>query len=102
YSIRLRKKEVGIRKVLGASVQNIVLNLSGSFGLLIVLGFALACPAAWYLMNIFLEDFSHRIDLSPWIFAAAGVAVFILSMLMVCLQSGRAANENPVNALRDE
>lgn len=102
YSIRLRKKEVGIRKVLGATVQNIVLNLSGSFGLLVVLGFALACPAAWYLMNIFLEDFSHRIDLSPWIFAAAGVAVFILSMLMVCLQSGRAANENPVNALRDE
>ena len=101
YSIRLRKKEVGIRKVLGASVQNIVLNLSGNFGLLVVVGFALACPAAWYLMNIFLEDFSHRIDLSPWIFLAAGVTVFILSMLMVGLQSGRAANENPVNALRD-
>lgn len=102
YSIRLRKKEVGIRKVLGASVRNIVLNLSGSFGLLVVVGFALACPAAWYLMNIFLEDFAHRIDLSPWIFLAAGVGVFILSMLMVGLQSGRAANENPVNALRDE
>src|SRR5690606_9063507 len=76
YSIRLRKKEVGIRKVLGASLQNIVLKLSGTFGLLVILGFALACPAAWYLMNIFLEDFSHRINLSPWIFIAAGAVVF--------------------------
>lgn len=102
YSIRLRKKEVGIRKVLGASLQSIVMNLSGNFGLLVILGFALACPAAWYLMNIFLEDFSHRIDLSPWIFIAAGAVVFLASMLMVGIQSGRAANENPVNALRDE
>lgn len=102
YSIRLRKKEVGIRKVLGASLRSIVLNLSGSFGLLVILGFALACPVAWYLMSIFLEDFSYRIGLSPWIFAAAGAAVFIASMLMVGIQSGHAANENPVNALRDE
>lgn len=102
YSIRLRKKEVGIRKALGASMRSIVLNLSGNFGVLVILGFSLGCPAAWYLMNIFLEDYSHRIDLSPWIFIAAGGGVFLGAMGMVGLQSARAAGENPVNALRDE
>jgi len=102
YSIRLRKKEVGIRKVLGASLRSIIMNLSGNFGMLIVLAFILACPAAWYLLSIFLEDFSHRINLSPWIFISAGAIVFTAAMAMVGIQSGRAANENPVNALRDE
>jgi putative ABC transport system permease protein len=102
YSIRLRKKEVGIRKVLGASLRSIIMNLSGNFGMLIVLAFILACPAAWYLLSIFLEDFSHRINLSPWIFISAGALVFTAAMAMVGIQSGRAANENPVNALRDE
>jgi putative ABC transport system permease protein len=102
YSIRLRKKEVGIRKVLGASLRSIIMNLSGNFGMLIVLAFILACPAAWYLLSIFLEDFSHRINLSPWIFISAGAIVFTAAMVMVGIQSGRAANENPVNALRDE
>ena len=91
-----------VEGVEGASLRSIVVKLSSEFGVLVVLGFAIACPVAWYLMNIFLEDFTHRIQLSPWIFIAAGVIVFAASMLMVGLQSRRAAGENPVNALRDE
>lgn len=102
YSIRLRRKEVGIRRVLGASLHSIVVKLSSDFGALVILGFVIASPIAWYLMNTFLEDYSHRIQLSPWIFIAAGVVVFTMAMLMVGLQSRRAAGENPVNALRDE
>lgn len=102
YSIRLRKKEVGIRRVLGASLHSIVMKLSSDFGVLVILGFVIASPVAWYLMNTFLEDFSHRIQLSPWTFIVAGAVVFVVAMLMVGLQSRRAAGENPVNALRDE
>jgi putative ABC transport system permease protein len=102
YSIRLRKKEVGIRRVLGASLGSIVVKLSSDFGVLVILGFVIACPVAWYLMNIFLQDFTYRIQLAPWIFLAAGAVVFAISMLMVGLQSRHAAIDNPVNALRDE
>jgi putative ABC transport system permease protein len=102
YSIRLRKKEVGIRKVLGASLRSIVMALSSNYGLLILIAFVVACPAAYYLMDVFLEDFAHRIALTPWIFIGAGAFVFIAAMMMVGIQSGRAALENPINALRDE
>lgn len=102
YSIRLRKKEVGIRRVLGASLRSIVVKLSSDFGALVIIGFIIACPVAWYLMNIFLQDFTYRIQLTPWIFLAAGAIVFTISMVMVGLQSRRAAVDNPVNALRDE
>lgn len=102
YSIRLRRKEVGIRKTLGASVQNIVMVLSGNFGWLVLVGFIVACPAAYYLMSLFLEDFSHRIALAPWIFILAGGFVFVVAMLLVGIQSGKAALENPVNSLREE
>lgn len=102
YTIRLLKKEIGIRKVLGASMTDIMTKLSRNFGLLVFVAFILACPIMYFLSAAFLEDFTYRIDLSPWIFIAGGSFVFIIAMLIVGFQSGRAALENPVNSLRDE
>lgn len=102
YNIRLRKKEIGIRKVLGASILSIITGLSRNLGLLVMLAFILACPIIYYLSDAFLQDFNYRIVLSPWIFILGGGLVFFTAMLIVGLQSGRAAMENPVNSLRDE
>ena len=102
YTIRLRKKEIGIRKVLGASMLNIMTKLSKNFGILVLIAFVLACPVMYFLSAAFLKDFTYRIGLSPWIFIAGGAFVFIIAMLVVGIQSGRAALENPVNSLRDE
>ncbi|MCG8309934.1 MAG: ABC transporter permease [Cytophagales bacterium] len=102
YTIRLRKKEIGIRKVLGASMWSIIVNLSGTFGVLILSSFVLVCPLIYLLSDAFLKDFTYRITLSPWIFIAGGAMVFLTAMLIVSVQSGKAAMENPVNALRDE
>ncbi len=102
YSIRLRRKEVSIRKVLGASVSEIVLKLSRSYGLMIATGFAIACPIAYYLGNSFLADFAHRIAMSPMVFIGMGAVVYVLSMFIVGWLSGRAALENPVDALKEE
>lgn len=102
YSIRLRRKELSIRKVLGATVPAIILKLSRAYGVMILIGFVLACPVVYYLADSFLSGFAHRIELSPLVFAAVGIAMFVLAMLIVGWQSGKAALENPVNALKDE
>jgi putative ABC transport system permease protein len=102
YNIRLRRKEIGIRKVLGASVMSIVAGLSKNYIILIVLAFLIAFPVIYYLSDAFLTDFNYRIDLSPWIFISGGALVFFTAMLIVTIQSGRASMENPVNSIRDE
>lgn len=102
YSIRLRRKEVSIRKVLGASMTEIMLKLSRTYGVMIMIGFVLACPVVYYLGNSFLSEFAHRIQLSPLVFAGVGVGIFTLAMFIVGWLSGRAALENPVDALKDE
>ena len=102
YSIRLRRKEVSIRKVLGASVPGIILKLSRSYGIMVIIGFVLACPVVYYLANAFLSGFAYRIDLSPVVFAVVGVGIFALAMSIVAWVSGSVALENPVDALKDE
>lgn len=102
YNIRLRKKEIGIRKVLGASTLSIITGLSRNLGLLVAIAFVLACPITYFLSDAFLQDFDYRIALSPWLFILGGGLVFITALLIVGLQSGKAAMENPVNSLRDE
>lgn len=102
YSIHLRRKEVSIRKVLGASVLQVVLKLSRAYGLMIGIGFLVACPIVYYLGNNFLSSFEYRIELSPITFVSVGVATFLLAMLVVGYLSSRAASENPVNALKEE
>jgi putative ABC transport system permease protein len=101
-SVEKRTKEIGIRKVLGASVAGIVGMISGDFLKLVLLANLIAWPIAFYGMNRWLQDFAYRTDLSPWIFAVTGAATLALAFLTLAGQSIRAALSNPVDALRYE
>jgi len=97
-----RTKEIGIRKVLGATVSGIVGLLSRDFLKLILIAVVVASPIAWWLMNKWLEDFVYRINIQWWMFALAGVAAVAIALLTVSWQAIRAAMANPVDSLRDE
>lgn len=97
-----RRKEIGIRKVLGASVASVTSLLAGDFLKLVVMAFAIAVPIGYFFMNRWLTDFAHRIDIQWWMFAAAGLAAVGISFLTVGFQSVRAALANPVKSLRSE
>ena len=102
YSAEQRTKEIGIRKVLGASIGNIVTLLSKDFIRLVILGFIIAIPIAWYSMNQWLADFAYRIEISPGIFALAGISALLIALLTVSWQSIKAALSNPVESLKSE
>jgi len=102
YTIQQRRKEIGVRKVLGASVVGITGLLAQDFLKLVMVSFVIAAPAAYWLMQKWLADFSYRIDLQWWMFAVAGLAAVVIAFLTVSFQSVRAALENPVRALRSE
>ncbi len=97
-----RTKEIGIRKVLGASVQDIITMLSGSFLIMIAIAICIATPVAWWLMNNWLEDFAYRINISWWIFVITGIAALVIALATVIFQALKAANANPVESLRAE
>lgn len=97
-----RVKEIGVRKVLGASVGNVVYLLSADFVKLVLIAIVIASPIAWWTMNQWLEDFSYRINIQWWIFAVAGSLVVMIALLTVSWQATRAALTNPVDSLRDE
>lgn len=97
-----RTKEIGIRKVLGATVQGIAQMLSRDFMILVAIAFIIAAPCAWYTMNKWLQDFAYRTDISWWIFAVAGFAALSIALLTVSFQAIRAALMNPVKSLRTE
>jgi len=97
-----RMKEIGVRKVLGASVPNIIFILSKEFIYLELIAFVIAVPLAWYSMNAWLEGFAYRIALNPLIFLAGLAISIIIALLTVGYQSHRAAIANPVDALKDE
>lgn len=97
-----RTKEVGIRKVLGASVTGIVLLLSKDFIKLVLLAIIIASPVAWYIMHRWLQDFAYRVDISWWIFVSAGLVSLIIALLVISLQTIRSAIANPANSLRTE
>ncbi|HEY4965063.1 MAG TPA: FtsX-like permease family protein, partial [Puia sp.] len=102
FSAEQRTKEIGIRKVLGASMGSIISLFSKDFLNLIGIAFLIATPLAWYSMNHWLQDFAYKIDISWWIFAlAAGVSVLITGVT-VCYQALKAAFANPVHSLRSE
>ncbi|MBW3545935.1 MAG: FtsX-like permease family protein, partial [Bacteroidetes bacterium] len=102
YAAERRTKEIGIRKVLGASAQNIVLLLSRDFIKLVLIAIFIASPIAWYFMRQWLQDFAYRIDISWWIFALAGVAAIAIALLTVSFHTIKAALRNPVRNLRTE
>lgn len=102
YSAEKRIKEIGIRKVLGATVQNITLLLSKNFLGLVLLANLIAWPVAWFMMHRWLEDFAYRITIQWWIFALAGIVSILIAFFTVSFQSIKAAVANPVKSLRSE
>jgi hypothetical protein len=102
FAARQRTKEIGIRKVLGASVSGIVGMLSKEFLTLVILSLVIAVPLAWYGMDKWLQDFAYRIDIHWWVFALAGVVAVAVAFLTVRFQSIKAALMNPAKSLRSE
>ncbi|MEM1325705.1 MAG: FtsX-like permease family protein [Bacteroidota bacterium] len=102
HSVEQRTKEIGVRKVLGASVSHIVGLISKDFIPLIGIAIFVAVPLAYYAMSRWLEDFAYRIEMQWWMFALAGVAAIGIAFLTVSLQSIKAALANPVNSLKNE
>jgi len=102
FSVEQRVKEIGVRKVLGASVVQIVNLISQDFLRLVVIAFVIAAPLAWFGMNKWLEDYAYRVDVSWWVFALAGVLAIAIALITVSFQSIKAALKNPVKSLRSE
>ncbi|SDK38214.1 putative ABC transport system permease protein [Catalinimonas alkaloidigena] len=102
YTIEQRIKEIGVRKVLGASVTNVVFLLNQEFTLLVGLGIAVGAPVAWFLMHRWLTEFPYRIAISAGLLMSCGGLALLMAWLTVSFQSIRAARMNPVRSLRYE
>ena len=102
YSTIQRTKEIGVRKVLGASVGNIVNLLSKEFMILVGFAFVVAAPVSWLLMRQWLKDFAYRISIGWWIFILAGVLALVIALLTISFQAIKAAVANPIKSLRTE
>ncbi|MCG6189812.1 ABC transporter permease [Maribellus maritimus] len=102
FSAIRRTKEIGVRKVNGAKVREILVMLNSGFVKWVVIAFVIACPVAWYSMNRWLESFAYKTTLSWWVFVLSGILVLGISLLTVSWQSWWAATRNPVEALRYE
>jgi len=102
YMVTIRTKEIGVRKVLGASVTSIVNLLSRDFLGLVVIALVIASPVAWYIMHNWLEGFAYSIDMKWWVFALAGFLAIGIAFLTVSVQSVKAALVNPLKSLRNE
>jgi len=97
-----RTREIGIRKVLGASVGSVVRLLSKEFLVLVIIAALIAFPLGWWAMNKWLEDFAYRIHIAWWVFPVAGITALLIALLTVSFQAIRAALANPVKSLRTE
>jgi putative ABC transport system permease protein len=102
FTAEQRIKEIGVRKVLGASVSQIVTLLSKDFMKLVMIAIILSSPLAYYIMNEWLSGFAYRIDISWWVFAVAGTSAVLIALLTVSVQAIRAALANPVESLKSE
>ena len=102
FTAQQRTKEIGMRKVLGATVGNIVALLSKDFLKLVIIGFLIAVPVSWYIMNQWLENFAYRVEIGAGIFLVSGMVALLIALATVSWQSVKAALANPVNSLRNE
>ncbi|CAN5273181.1 ABC transporter permease [soil metagenome] len=102
FTIQQKTKEIGIRKVLGASISGILMLLSKDFIKLILLAFIIATPIGYYFIHIWLENFAYKIELHWWLFVLPGIGLLAISLLVLSVQSIKAALANPVESLRNE
>ncbi|MES1225812.1 MAG: FtsX-like permease family protein, partial [Bacteroidota bacterium] len=102
FAISQRIKEIGVRKVLGASTSGLVGLLAKDFLKLVAVAAIIAFPIAWYAMNSWLKDFAYRINIQWWVFIAAGILAALIAFLTVSFQAIKAALANPVKSLRTE
>jgi putative ABC transport system permease protein len=102
YTAQVKVKEIGIRKVLGASVTNITAMLSRDFLMLVLIAIVISSPIAWYAMNKWLMDYAYRAELHWWLIAVAGGAAVIVAFVTISFQAIKAALANPVKSLRSE
>lgn len=102
FIIEQRTKEIGIRKVLGASVQQVLLLVSKEFLLLVGLAFVISIPVTWWAMSKWLQDYAYRININVWVFAIAGIAALFIAVATISFQAIKAALSNPVKSLRTE
>jgi putative ABC transport system permease protein len=102
YNVLQRTKEIGIRKVLGASVRQLIVLLSREFLYLVLISLVIAIPLTWWVMHNWLQDFAFRIEIEWWVFALAGALAILVALLTVGTQALKAALDNPVKSLRSE
>ena len=102
FTIFQKTKEIGIRKVLGATDVRIAAMLSGDFLKLVLFACFISVPVAWYAMNEWLQNFAYRINMSWWMFTGAGVLVLFIALMTVSVQAIKAAIANPIKSLRTE
>jgi len=102
FTAEQRKKEIGIRKVLGASVHGLVGLISREFSLMVVVAFVISAPLSWWLMTQYLERYTIRTSIAWWIFPLTGAIALIFALVIVSTQALRAAASNPVDSLRNE
>jgi ABC-type antimicrobial peptide transport system permease subunit len=102
FTAQQRVREIGIRKILGASAGSLFGLLSKNFLVLVGIAFLIGAPLGWWAMHVWLAGFAYRTDIPWWIFAIAGAAALAVALVTVCWQTVRAARANPINSLRPE
>jgi putative ABC transport system permease protein len=102
FTIEQRTKEIGVRKILGASLSSIASLLSVDFLKLVLLAILIGSPIAWWAMNKWLQNFAYRINIQWWMFASAGLLAIIIALVTISYHALKAAVANPVNSLRSE
>jgi putative ABC transport system permease protein len=102
YTMVQRTKEIGIRKVLGATILNILSLVSKDFLKLIIISLLIAAPIAFYAIQKWLQDFSYKISIQWWVFAVAGIVTLLIAFITISIQALKTALANPVKSLRTE
>jgi ABC-type antimicrobial peptide transport system permease subunit len=102
FTIEKRVREIGIRKVLGASVEQLLMLISKEFLKLVAIAFIIAVPLTWWLMHNWLQNYTFRVDISIWLFGTVGIVVLLLTLIVVSLNTIGTALANPVKSLRTE